>query len=105
MQLIEVVDGTFGREILRFSPFIAHICSTLCIFIIFFCCKRSDGRKRIVSLEDIAPPPAQDAPDDLKLLYPAAMRRDLKSQEPTEETELNARTIAICLDELQHATV
>ncbi|VDK40284.1 unnamed protein product [Gongylonema pulchrum] len=37
----ELVDGAVGREIVRFSPFIAHICSTVCIFIIFFCCRRA----------------------------------------------------------------
>ncbi|MCP9257437.1 hypothetical protein DINM_000678 [Dirofilaria immitis] len=101
----ELVDGAFGREILRFSPFIAHICSILCIFIIFFCCKKNESRKRIVSLEDVVPPPLPHLPDDLKILYPAAMLPVLKTEEASEGADLNAHTIAICFDELQHAIV
>ncbi|KAL3989622.1 hypothetical protein ACH3XW_28420 [Acanthocheilonema viteae] len=100
----ELVDGAVEREILRFSPFIAHICSTLCIILTFFCCKRTENHKRIVSLEDVVPPPL-DVSDDPKILYPAAMLPVLESGEPTKEAELDARTIATYLNKLQHATV
>ncbi|VDO44144.1 unnamed protein product, partial [Brugia timori] len=98
----ELVDGAIGREILRFSPFIAHICSTLCIIITFFCCKKTEVRKRIVSLEDLAPKPP-DVSDDPRMLYPSAMLPVVENAEPIEETELNAQTIAICLKQLQHS--
>ncbi|VDK84037.1 unnamed protein product [Litomosoides sigmodontis] len=101
----ELVDGAIGREVLRFSPFIAHVCSTLCIIVTFFCCRRTGSNKRIISLEDLAPPPPSDTSDDPRILYPAAMLPAVESVEPIRETELDARTIAICLDQLQHATI
>uniref|UniRef100_A0A0R3RGV8 Ig-like domain-containing protein n=1 Tax=Elaeophora elaphi TaxID=1147741 RepID=A0A0R3RGV8_9BILA len=100
----ELVDGAIEREVLRFSPLVAHICSTLCIIITVFCCRRTEGYKRIVSLEDLAPLPP-DISDDPRILYPAAILPAVESQEPIEERELDARTIAICLDQLQHTSI
>ncbi|EJW80202.1 hypothetical protein WUBG_08888, partial [Wuchereria bancrofti] len=59
-------------------------------------------QKRIVSLEDVAPKPPEVS-DDPRILYPSAMLPVVENAEPFEETELNARTIAICLKQLQHA--
>lgn len=74
----------------------------IAIFFFFFVC--SDSRKKIVSLEDLAPSPL-DMSDDPRILYPVAMLPVVESGEPIEETELNARTIAICLDQLQNAII
>ncbi|CAG9537255.1 unnamed protein product [Cercopithifilaria johnstoni] len=100
----ELVDGAIGREILRFSPFIAHICSTLGVIVAFSCCKRTISNKRIVSLEDLVPSPL-DISDDPKILYPTTFQSVAESGESIEKTELDAQTIAICLDRLQHATI
>uniref|UniRef100_A0A915PW65 Ig-like domain-containing protein n=1 Tax=Setaria digitata TaxID=48799 RepID=A0A915PW65_9BILA len=100
----ELVDGAIGREILRFSPFIAHVFAILSIFIAFFCCKRTfvlERRKRIVSLEDVAPLPPNIS-DNPKVLYPTAMLPILKNDETITETDLNIRTIALCLEELKN---
>ncbi|VDM97739.1 unnamed protein product [Thelazia callipaeda] len=97
----ELVEGAVAREIFRFSPFIAHICSTLCIFVIFFCCKKTASQKKIISLENVAPRPP-DLPDNLKSLYPAAMLPAFKNEDYIGEMELNVHTIAQCLEKLRN---
>lgn len=62
----------------------------------------SEKKKKIVSLKGLAPQPS---PDDQRLMYAAVMLPTVENDETAEETQINAETIARCLERLQNSAI